>query len=121
MAAVGITALLLVLGGFHVWQNRPREGPPTGPPPTLAATTIRQRSATEVLASLTAEPVDDAFLAAVAELAPEDQVKVVAAKLQKRNPGFDGKMDVPILGRPARWVEEGKVIECPSRPCRYPT
>lgn len=67
-------------------------------------------SVNDVLASLTADPVDDAFINAVAALPAADQVRVVAAKLQKLNPGFDGKMDREHQGRPVRIIEDDKVV-----------
>ena len=64
-----------------------------------------------MLAELTDVPVDDAFCALVATLPAEDQVQVVAAKLQKLNPGFDGKMDVDHLGSLIQPVQDGTVRE----------
>jgi serine/threonine protein kinase/Leucine-rich repeat (LRR) protein len=42
--------------------------------------------------------VDDAWIASVAQMKPEDQVKVVAKKLRDLNPGFDGKVISQVSG-----------------------
>lgn len=110
----GACLALLLAGVFGFWAaNRnglpqdPEPVPPLTAPPA-ATPIVPPPSVAEVLAALTDEPVDDAFLRAVAALPARDQVRVVAAKMQRLNPGFDGRL-VPI-------IHENKVTELSFAP-----
>ncbi|MCS6850903.1 MAG: protein kinase [Gemmataceae bacterium] len=101
---VGGACLFLCLAaalGFWTWR-RPHALPDPIPEPTTPAASVPQPRVEEILESLTDAPVDDAFVRTVAALPAGDQVRVVTAKLQRLNPGFNGRLAVNLQDNKVR-------------------